>query len=245
MNNYLRNEGVQDFWCKLVYARILFSETYELIHIACRLLQILYLLFLLRQLGIYALLLIRIAAGQHTELLVVYSAEDIVLIQSLEQCIKLRRPFRQSFIFTLLGVKLPSVFRGAFFVDKFRKLPFSCSCRVGNTAQLLEQYLIQYHLTDSVRRAFIFCIIAVMRAVEGIAFRIVRTLVIKIQFRAAVGTEQQTGILTCFTCACRSALTLTQLLHGFLILHINYRFVRMFKTDMLGRITLHLTLVFV
>lgn len=142
--------------------------------------------------SIYALLLIRIAAGQHTELLVVYPAEDIVLIQPLEQRIKLRRSFRQSFIFTLLGVKLPSVFRGAFFVDKFRKLSFSCSCRVGNTAQLLEQYLIQYHFPDSVRRAFIFCIIAVMRAVEGIAFRIIRTLMIKIQLRAAVGTEQQT-----------------------------------------------------
>ena len=50
------------------------------VRIACRLLQILYLLFQLRQLGIYALLLIRIAAGQHTELLVVYPAEDIVLI---------------------------------------------------------------------------------------------------------------------------------------------------------------------
>ena len=159
-------------------------------------------------LGVYALLLIRIAAGQHTELLVVYPAEDIVLIQPLEQCIKLRRSFRQFFIFTLLGVKLPSVFRGAFFVDKFRKLPFSCSCRVGNTAQLFEQYLIQYHLTDSVRRAFIFCIIAVMRAVEGIAFRIIRTLVIKIQFRAATGTEQKTGILACFTRACRSGVYL-------------------------------------
>ena len=72
---------MQDFGCKLGYARILFSETYELIHIACRLLQILYLLFQLRQLDVYALLLIRIAAGQHTELLVVYSTEDIVLIQ--------------------------------------------------------------------------------------------------------------------------------------------------------------------
>lgn len=141
----------------------------------------------------------------HTELLVVYPAEDIVLIQPLEQCIKLRRSFRRPFIFTLFGVKLPSVFRGAFFVDKFRKFSFSCSCRVGNTAQLLEQYLIQYHLTESVRRAFIFCMIAVMRAVEGIAFQIIRTLMIKIQLRAAVGTEQQTGILTCFTCACRSA----------------------------------------
>lgn len=199
VNDYLRNEGVQDLGCKIGYARILFSETYELIHIACRLLQILYLLFQLWKLGIYALLLIRIAAGQHTELLVVYSTEDIVLIQSLEQCIKLRRSFRQFFIFTLLGVKLPSVFRGAFFVDKFRKLPFSCSCRVSNTAQFLQENLIQYHFPDSVRRAFIFCIIAVMRAVEGIAFRIVRTFVIKIQFRAAVGTEQQTGILTCFT----------------------------------------------
>ena len=68
---------------------------------------------------------------------------------------------------------------------------------------------------------------------------------IKIQLRAAVGTEQQTGILARFTCACRSAFSLTQLLHGFPSLHINYRFVRMFKTDMLGRITLHLTLVFV
>ena len=48
------------------------------------------------------------------------------------------------------------------------------------------------------RRAFIFCIIAVMRAVEGIAFRIVRTLVIKIQFRAAVGTEQKTGTVMLF-----------------------------------------------
>ena len=84
-----------------------------------------------------------------------------------------------------------------------------------------------------------------MRAVEGTAFRIIRTLMIKIQLRAAVGTEQQTGILACFTCACRSAFTLTQLLHGFPSLHINYRFVRMFKTDMPGRITLHLTLVFV
>ena len=138
------------------------------------------LLFQLRQLGVYALLLIRITAGQHTELLVVYSAEDIVLIQPLEQRTKLRRPFRQSFIFTLLGVKLPSVFRGAFFVDKFRKLPFSCSCRVSNTAQFLQENLIQYHLTDSVRRAFFFRIIAVMRAVKGIAFRIIRTLVIKI-----------------------------------------------------------------
>ena len=81
VNDYLRNEGVQDLGCKIGYARILFSETYELIHIACRLLQILYLLFQLRQLGVYALLLILIAAGQHTELLVVYSTEDIVLIQ--------------------------------------------------------------------------------------------------------------------------------------------------------------------
>ena len=38
VNDYLRNEDVQDFGCKLGYARILFSETYELIHIACRLL---------------------------------------------------------------------------------------------------------------------------------------------------------------------------------------------------------------
>ena len=84
VNDYLRNEGVQDLGGKLGYARILFSKTYELIHIACRLLQILYLLFQLRQLGIYALLLIRIATGQYTELLVVYPAEDIVLIQPLE-----------------------------------------------------------------------------------------------------------------------------------------------------------------
>ena len=84
-----------------------------------------------------------------------------------------------------------------------------------------------------------------MWAVEGIAFRIIRTLVIKIQFWAAVGTEQKTGILACFTSACRSAFTLTQLLHGFPSLHINYRFVRMFKTDMLGRITLNLTLVLI
>mgnify|MGYP004607222399 CR=1 FL=1 len=77
----------------------------------------------------YALLLIRIAAGQRTELLVVYPAKDIVLIQPLEQRIKLRCSFRQFFIFTLLGVKLPSVFRGAFFVDKFRKLPFSSRSR--------------------------------------------------------------------------------------------------------------------
>mgnify|MGYP007060938015 FL=1 len=71
---------MQDFGCKLGYARILFSETYELIHITCCLLQILNLLFQLRQLGVYALLLIRLVAGQHTELLVVYPAEDIVLI---------------------------------------------------------------------------------------------------------------------------------------------------------------------
>ena len=44
------------------------------VRIACRLLQILYLLFQLRQRGIYALLLIRIAAGQYTELLEHYRA---------------------------------------------------------------------------------------------------------------------------------------------------------------------------
>ena len=38
VNDYLLNEDVQDFGCKLGYARILFSEIYELIHIACRLL---------------------------------------------------------------------------------------------------------------------------------------------------------------------------------------------------------------
>ena len=171
----------------------------------------------------YALLLIRIAAGQYTELLVVYPAEDIVLIQPLEQRIKLRCSFRQFFIFTLLGVKLPSVFRGAFFVDKFRKLSFSCSCRVGNTAQFLQENLIQYHLTDSVRRAFFFRIIAAMRAVEEIAFRIIRTLVIKIQFLAAIGTEQQTGILACFTYACRSVFT-----RFLLALHTG-RFLRLFR----------------
>ena len=60
------------------------------------------------------LLLIRIAAEQYTKLLVVYPAEDIVLIQSLEQCIKLRRPFRQFFIFMLTALSSRRFSEGLF-----------------------------------------------------------------------------------------------------------------------------------
>ena len=100
----------------------------------------------------YALLLIRIAAGQYTELLVVYPAKDIVLIQPLEQRIKLRCSFRQFFIFTLLGVKLPSVFRGAFFVDKFRKLSFSSR----NRHRSADRNTCSFHLCLSVGRLLDF-----------------------------------------------------------------------------------------
>ena len=103
-------------------------------------------------------MLIRIAAGQHTELLVVYSTEDIVLIQPLEQRIKLRRSFRQFFIFTLLGVKLPSVFRGAFLLinsanDPPLSVPFAIFCTVFSKNERLNAILIQS--AGSLHRFFI------------------------------------------------------------------------------------------
>ena len=91
----------------------------------------------------------------------------------------------------------------SFFVDELRILPFLCPCRVSNTAQFFEQYFIQYHIIGPVRCAFFFRIIAVMKAVEGIAFWIIARLWLKYNFEPQSAQNRRPEYLLVHQCLSR------------------------------------------